>query len=168
MIRIDPPHQCFKHSPVSPGTESSNPSPSSGESVQTGVRATGGRPRMPLRGRRAASAPRISPGHWDDRRMFPKSEWGMFPKRMLHVPASRRSLRLPDARSRRWNETSLPVRQIIAVAAVKAAGGARCGRHIVSNGSWSCENVKTEPQGIRWLWSSACGDFRREQTLLGM
>src|SRR6516225_12287379 len=35
-------------------------------------------------------------------------------------------------------------------------------------GSWSCENVKTEPQGIRWLWSSACGDFRREQTLLGM
>jgi len=90
---------------------------------------------MPLRGRRAASAPRISPGHWDDRRMFPKSEWGMFPKRMLHVPASRRSLRLPDARSRRWNETSLPVRQIIAVAAVKAAGGARCGRHIVSNGS---------------------------------
>ena len=91
---------------------------SSGESVQTGVRATGGRPRMPLRGRRAASAPRISPGHWDDRRMFPKSEWGMFPKRMLHVPASRRSLRLPDARSRHWNETSLPVRQIIAVAAV--------------------------------------------------
>ena len=39
---------------------------------------------------------------------------------------------------------------------------------IVKYGSWSCENVKTEPQGIRWLWSSACGDFRREQTLLGM
>jgi hypothetical protein len=37
----------------------------------------------------------------------------MFPKRMLHVPALRRSLRLPDARSRHWNET---FSQVVAVA----------------------------------------------------
>jgi hypothetical protein len=53
------------------------------------------------------------PRHWDERRKFPKSEWGMFAKRMPHVPAFRRSLRLPDARSRHWNET---FSQIVAVA----------------------------------------------------
>jgi hypothetical protein len=77
--------------------------PSNAAPVQTGVRAARGRLRIPLEVVEPASAPRISPGHWDDRRMFPKSEWSMFPKRMLHVPGSRRSLRFPGARSPHWN-----------------------------------------------------------------
>jgi len=28
--------------------------------------------------------------------------------------------------------------------------------------AWGLGRVKTVPQGIRWLWSSAWGNFRRE------
>src|SRR5262249_11705137 len=70
--------------------------PPAGSPVQT-VPAAGGRPQTPPRGRRAASAPRISPGHWDDRRMFPQSG-------LTTVPWHRRTARptAPAASATRW------------------------------------------------------------------
>src|SRR5262249_55190302 len=54
----------------------------------------------------------------------------------------------------------------------RTADGGACSNYLfgsgfASLGSWSCKNVKTVPQGIRWLWSSGIRGFSTRTDAMG-